>query len=203
MNEACGDIEILILAAGASRRMGMRDKLALLLPGGEALLRHVVRRALASGAQVRVALPAQDARRHALTAGLEAQPVAVADPGEGMAASLRAGIARIPGSTAALVVALADMPDVTTEDYLRLFKAFRDDPDANIQRAAASDGRPGNPVLLPRWAFADQVFTGDQGARAVLRSHPDKVRLVALPDNHAINDIDTAQDWHRWNARNA
>ncbi len=55
-------IPILILAAGASRRMNGRDKL-LMDVGGECLLRRVVGRAYATGHPVLVALPADDVAR--------------------------------------------------------------------------------------------------------------------------------------------
>jgi len=191
-------IPILILAAGASRRMNGRDKL-LLDVAGRPLLRHVARQAMATGNPVMVALPMNDNKRDDLLDGLRVQVIRVADADQGMAHSLRAGIGQLPKDAKALLIALADMPDITTDDYHRLINAFCADPDANIYRGATANGRAGNPVLLPLWAIDNpDIFQGDTGARDLLRKHADKVRMVPLPDDHAITDLDTPADWARW-----
>ncbi len=194
-------IPILILAAGASNRMNGRDKL-LMDVGGRTLLRHVVRRAVATGHPVLVALPHDDTKRRDALSGLDVRLVEVADASQGMAASLRAGLKALSDDAAGVLVALADMPEITTEDYTNLINAFQADPYANIQRAASTDGTAGNPVLLPMWALNDpEIFQGDAGARHLLRQYADRVRLVPLPDNHAITDLDTPKDWAAWRAR--
>lgn len=191
-------IPILILAAGASSRMNGRDKL-LLDVADHPMLRHVVKQAVATGHPVMVTLPFGNNKRHEILNGLAVQVIEVADAGQGMAQSLRVGISQMPKSTTALMVALADMPDITTDDYTSLINAFQSDPHANIQRASTSNGRAGNPVLLPAWAIKDtNAFQGDSGARDLLRKHKSKVRLIPLPNDHAITDLDTPQDWARW-----
>jgi len=194
-------IPILILAAGASTRMKGRDKL-LEDVHGRPLLRHVTRRAVATGCPVMVALPTGNQARRKLLEGLDVTILEVADADSGMAASLRVGVHTLPEEATGLLVALADMPDVTTDDYLCLIKAFLNDLEVNIYRAASVDGIAGNPVLLPRWALNDpSVFTGDAGARHLLRQHAERVRLVPLPDTHATTDLDTPQDWVKWRKR--
>jgi len=194
-------IPILILAAGTSTRMKGRDKL-LEDVHGRPLLRHVTRRAVATGCPVMVALPAGNQTRRELLEGLDVTILEVTDADSGMAASLRAGLGAMPDDASGLLVALADMPDVSTDDYLRLINAFQGDFEANIHRASSAGGAGGNPVLLPRWALTDpSVFTGDAGARHLLRRHADRVRLVPLPDTHATTDLDTPQDWVKWRKR--
>lgn len=194
-------VPILILAAGASRRMLGRDK--LLIPvDGVALLRHVVGRALATGHPVLVTLPAGDVARRDALRGLDVQIISVENSGLGMAQSLQAGIHEIPKVSAGLLVGLADMPDVTTDDYLSIINDFIVDPDVSIHRAARHDGTAGNPVLLPRWALKDrELIIGDAGARPLLRRYTDRVRLVKLPNNHATTDLDTPEDWAVWSAK--
>ena len=83
----------LVLAAGASSRMRGRDKLLEPVDGAP-VLRRTVLAALGSGADrtVVVVPPDAGARRVALE-GLEADVVEAPDCAEGMAASLRAGLA--------------------------------------------------------------------------------------------------------------
>lgn len=194
-------IPILILAAGASNRMNGRDKL-LMDVGGQTLLRHVVGRAVDTKQTVMVALPVGDTARRNALAGLDLQIISVTDHDQGMASSLRAGLAMIPADCDGILIGLADMPDVTKDDYFSVINAFLADPNSNIYRGASHDSTAGNPVLLPKWALSDpSIFKGDAGARHLLKTHSDRVRLVPLPYDHAITDLDTPADWAAWRAR--
>ena len=82
---------IVVLAAGASRRMQGRDKLMEDVDGMP-LLRRSVMRALATGCKVLVALPATPHARYATLEGLDVAAIPVPDAAEGMNASLRAGL---------------------------------------------------------------------------------------------------------------
>lgn len=186
-------ISILLLAAGASSRMRGVDK--LLEPvGGEALLRHVAGVALAVGP---VTVTLGGAARAAALAGLDVRIVEVA--GDGMAASLRAGVAALPANHAVLVL-LADMPEVDADDLRAMIAAYLTAPD-DIHRAVTRAGKPGHPVIFPPWARDDLLtLCGDTGAKPLLAAHAARVRLVVLPDNHATTDLDTPEDWAAWRA---
>ncbi len=191
-------IPILILAAGSSRRMKGRDKL-LMDVNGTTLLRHVVDRAVATGHPVFVTLPKGNAARQTALADMNVQIIEVSETDLGMAQSLRAGLQVISADYAGLLVALADMPDITSDDYICLINSFGGDPKGDIQRAASQGGTAGNPVLLPRWALNDLgELQGDAGARHLFRRHANRVHLVPLPDDRAITDLDTPADWAVW-----
>ncbi|WP_369022861.1 nucleotidyltransferase family protein [Rhodovulum iodosum] len=191
---------ILILAAGASARMGGRDK--LLEPvAGRALLRRQVEAALATGAPVVVTLPpGADARRAAL-AGLALRCVEVPDAAEGMAASLRAGVAALPADADAVMVVLADMPEIGAAALAAMLKAGHAAPGA-ILRATAPDGTPGHPVIFPRRLFPELGrLSGDRGARDILKAQAGRVVAVPLPGDQALTDLDTPEDWAAWRAK--
>ncbi|MEY8097887.1 NTP transferase domain-containing protein [Falsihalocynthiibacter sp. S25ZX9] len=191
---------ILIPAAGSSTRMKGRDKL-LEDVGGEPLLRRVVKRAIATGAQVFVTLPVGSPRLEVL-ADLAVTTVLVADPETGMSASFRAIAPKLAKSIKALLVALPDMPDITGQDMALLLSAFAMFPDTPILRAATPDGTAGHPVVLPQWTFKDlPKLQGDTGPRDILKKHADKVALIPLTDDRAILDLDTPADWAKWRAR--
>jgi CTP:molybdopterin cytidylyltransferase MocA len=187
---------ILVLAAGHSSRMRGRDKLMEDM-GGEPLLRVMARRATRAGVPVRVVLgPGQDMRRAALE-GLAVDIVEAAEA-DGMAASIRAGVA---GLTGPVLVALADMPEITAQDLYLMVSLGAQAKDA-ILRAASRDGRPGHPVLFP----ADLVprlaeLTGDSGARAILQAEAARVTLLPLKDDRALVDLDTPEEWDAWRMR--
>ena len=190
---------ILILAAGASRRMQGRDKLTEVV-GGMPLLRKIALAALATGLPVTVALPPDRPARAEALMGLELGHITVERPDEGMSASLKAGLAALPADAAVLLL-LADLPEIDTQDLALMARAQGAHPDL-ILRACSATGQPGHPVIFPPWARAPlAAISGDEGARAVLRSYADKVRLIPLPDDHAITDLDTPEDWDRWRAQ--
>ena len=187
---------ILLLAAGHSSRMRGSDKMLEEIDGAP-LLRVMARRATRAGVPVRVVLgPDQPARRAALD-GLAVEIVESADT-DGMAASIRAGVAGLSGP---VLVALADMPEITAQD-LYLMVSLGAQARGAILRAAAADGRPGNPVLFPADLLPQLAqLTGDQGARAILQAEGARVHLLPLAGERALIDLDTPEAWADWRAR--
>lgn len=114
----------------------------------------------------------------------------------GMGSSLRAGLATLPDSADAVVIALVDQPLISPEAVRRLIAAFQ----AGASVAVASyDGRPRNPVLIarPHWPDAAAAAQGDAGARPFLRAHPELVTRVECGDTGRPDDLDTSADLDR------
>jgi len=195
------DLPILLLAAGQSRRMGGRDKLMEDVDG-QPLLRRMAQRACAAGiGPVIVALPPAPHARYAALDGLPVTPVEVPDAAEGISASLKRALSAAPDAARAVMILLADLPDILSEDI----RCVAQDVDLNhkhcIFRGATAAGAPGHPVVLSRALFPElMALTGDSGAQSVIRRHADKVRLVPLPGRHALRDLDTPEDWAAWRA---
>jgi molybdenum cofactor cytidylyltransferase len=193
---------ILILAAGASSRMGGRDKL-LETVQGQPLLRLVAMRALATEAAVLAVLPPDRPARAEALQGLSLCQVIAEDAAQGMTASLHAGLAALPTVTTAAMILPGDMPGITTDDLALILTAHSQAPRA-ILRGTTADGREGHPALFPADLFpALMALTGDEGGRSVLRAHRDRVRLIVLPGDHATLDLDTPNDWAAYRAATA
>lgn len=195
------DLPILLLAAGQSRRMGGRDKLMEDVDG-QPLLRRMARRACAAGiGPVIVALPPAPHARYAALDGLPVIPVEVPDAAEGISASLKRALAAAPDAARAVMILLADLPDIRVNDIRCVAQASVSNRPYDIWRGATKAGAPGHPVILARALFPElRTLTGDSGAQAVIRRHADKVRLVPLPGRHALRDLDTPEDWAAWRA---
>ncbi|MFN6978106.1 MAG: NTP transferase domain-containing protein, partial [Gemmobacter sp.] len=182
-------VAVVLLAAGASRRMRGADK--LLEPvGGIPVLRHAALAALAAGLPVTAVLAPGWPERAAALDGLALRIVTADRAAEGMALSLRAGVAAAPEGHA-VIVALADMPEIGPEDYAALCAAARAHP-GRCLRATDSAGAAGHPVLFPavlRPALAR--LEGDAGARDILRAHPPLP--VVLEGRRATTDLDTPE----------
>lgn len=172
-----------------------RDKL-LEDVDGQPLLRLMAGRAAKAGVPVRVVLGAGQGDRRAALDGL-AVDIVEAEGNDGMAASIRAGVAGLSGP---VLLVLADMPDIMANDlYLMVTLAARA-PKA-ILRAATRSGEPGHPVLFPADLLpALAGLTGDEGAKRILAREAARVHLLPLADDRARVDLDTPEDWAAWKA---
>ena len=190
----------IILAAGASTRMGKPKQ--LLLIEGRTLVVRTAEAALTSGAwPVVVVLGASAAEIRPALARL---PVLIAENSawpEGMASSIRAGIATLEQFSRTLdaaLLALCDQPAFSADTIERLVAAQRATGRSIV--AAHYAGRQGAPALLLREHFpALSALTGDAGARDLLNGDPTRVAAVDLPE--LGRDLDTPADYTAFNAR--
>lgn len=189
-------LALVLLAAGAGRRMRGGDKL-LEQVNGVALLRHLAMQALGAAlGPVAVTLRTDAPAREATLQGLALDRLAVPDADTGMSASLRVAALWAQARAAkGLMICPADLPELTAQDFVTLAHAFT--PDGPPLRATAQDGTPGHPVLFPARLLPEfAALTGDRGAQPILQRHPP--RLVALRDRRATTDLDTPEDWAAW-----
>jgi CTP:molybdopterin cytidylyltransferase MocA len=114
----------------------------------------------------------------------------------GMGSSLAAGLATVPGTCTAAVIALVDQPLIGPEAVRRLIAAHAA---GAVLAVAAYDGQPRNPVLLAReyWTEVIDRATGDEGARPFLRAHRELVTQVECGDTGRPDDVDTPADLGR------
>lgn len=190
-------VPILILAAGESRRMRGRDKLAEPV-GGVALLRRQALAALTLGEPVFVALPGPGHDRAQHIADLDVTPLIVPEAAEGLAGTLRGAVAQLPECAAFLVV-LADLPLIGEGEMRAVIARRGAAPEARIWRGTTEDGRPGHPILFDaRLRPEFTAISGDTGGEAIVRAHP--VATVVLPGDAARRDLDTPEDWDAFRA---
>jgi molybdenum cofactor cytidylyltransferase len=192
-------VGIIILAAGASTRMGEAKQ--LLRYEGKSLLRLAVEAAL--GTQCRpvvVVLGAQAETLCAEISDMEAHAVVNHSWREGMSSSLRCGIATLDeltsGQAEAAVITLCDQPLVTAGVIERLVETYR----AGGTLLVASEYEihdeltRGVPALFSRALFTELLsLRGDAGAKRVIAQHAGESTVVAVPE--AAFDVDTLQDY--------
>ena len=117
---------------------------------------------------------------------------------EGLAASLRAGLAALPPTSRAVVVFLADMPLVQAAAAGPLLDAIeRGAVAAEYMAAQGSNVRPAHPVAFSNGLFAElSRLTGDQGGRRLLAGREGVVTL-STTDPGATFDVDRPADLER------
>jgi molybdenum cofactor cytidylyltransferase len=187
-------IAAVVLAAGLSRRMGQAK--LLMKVSGKAIIRYVVESVLAGGVDSVWVVTGPDVEPiEAALNGLEVQIAVNLAPEEGQAASVRAGIAALPPSVEAVLIALGDQPLLAPSIIPALLAARRASPKL-IVAPRYRDGQ-GNPVLFKREIFPELLrLTGDQGARPIIQTEPARVEWVDL-DLPMPPDVDTPDDYEK------
>jgi molybdenum cofactor cytidylyltransferase len=187
------NVAAVILAAGRSTRMGGPNKLLAEL-GGKALVRIVTEQALASKAQSVIVVTGHQADEvEAALQGLRVTCVRNPDFAQGLASSLKAGIAAVPDDADGAAICLGDMPLIDARLIDRLIEAFAPDR-GNLIVVPVSDTGRGNPVLWSRRFFQELLtLDGDIGARHLIARHSEAVAEVTVEGFGAFLDIDTPQ----------
>src|SRR5262249_24764178 len=116
---------------------------------------------------------------------------------QGMASSIRAGVAAVSTAADAIMICLADQPLLEPCDLNRIVIAM------NEARAAGKSivvpfyqGRRGNPVMLDA-AYKNKMIdiVGDIGCRRIIKQNPDSVYIVEMETDHVVRDVDSTDDY--------
>jgi molybdenum cofactor cytidylyltransferase len=180
---ACArDTAVLVLAAGASRRLGRPKQLVRL--GHESLVRRAVRIAESlAPLWIGVVVGARAGRVAAALGGSDAEVVRARHWRAGLAASIAAGVRRTPRRARRLLVMTVDQWRVDGADLARLLST-----PGRWPAAAAYGGGLGVPAVFPRRLWPALLrLRGDRGARELLERGP--AIAVAMPAAGA--DLDT------------
>jgi molybdenum cofactor cytidylyltransferase len=201
------DFHAAVLAAGGSTRFGAAK---LLAPWrGGRLIHGALAAALAAPVGEVVVVTGDDpgvgraAAAYADATG-EAGRLRLArseDPGEGIAASIRAAVSALPASAQGMLILLADMPLVPAGLAARVIAALTADA---LAAAPWRDGRPGHPVALRRALFPDlMALRGDRGAGPILAGLGDGLVRLPVKADGAFLDVDVPADLARLQAAGA
>lgn len=183
-------LHVLVMAAGASARLGQPKQLVKL--GGRPVLHRVVASAVSlAGHAVTVVLGAHAREMTHLLAHSPASVVVHRGWEEGLGSSIRFGVGSLPPACSAALIVLGDQVAITADDLKRLAGAWGGEE--SVIAASVYDQRVGVPAIFPRICFPELAeLRGDQGARLVLeRNH---YRLTRVPLPNAALDLDTPED---------
>jgi molybdenum cofactor cytidylyltransferase len=187
-------VAIVVLAAGASKRMGVPKQ--LLRHRGRTLLGHAIEAALRSTCRpIVVVLGANAEQIQSEVEGLPVQIVQNPHWATGLSSSIRAGIERLASAAdpaEAVVLALCDQPLVCSADIEALVTAYRSTKHPII--ASQYAGTLGVPALFARSVLPELLsLAGDGGAKQVIQRNVGRVWPVPCP--HGAIDVDTFEDY--------
>jgi molybdenum cofactor cytidylyltransferase len=190
-------LEGLVLAGGASSRMG-RPKAALTIgPGGPTFAAAAVAALRGAGVPrvVVVAGAHPDAVRSALSQSPAVRLLTHPRWAEGQLSSLLAGLDAVDGPLVeGVIVTLVDVPLVRPDTVAQLVAAWRRTR-APIVRPRIGD-RHGHPVIFDRAVFDRLRATPlAQGARAVIDAAGRDVVEVPTSDAGVMRDVDTPDEY--------
>jgi molybdenum cofactor cytidylyltransferase len=193
MNAAIDNVYAIILAAGASSRLGSPKQ--LLEWRNRPLLEHAIVNARAVlNERVIVVLGAHAEAMHT-TIDLGGV-TSIINPAwqEGMASSIRAGVHALPESASAVLILLCDQPLINAAHMQNLLSAWQTAPNRIV--ASQYHHSVGVPALFPAEFFEYLLsLNGDRGAKPLLMRFEN--RLLKIPLLEAELDIDSVGDFDR------
>jgi CTP:molybdopterin cytidylyltransferase MocA len=187
------EVSAIVLAAGGGSRFGGGKLLAKL--GGRPIIETVLHNLREAPVDEIIVVVGADAQR--LRGVCEAYGVRIVANEEwerGQSTSVLAGLRACGGEAA--VVLLGDQPFIGAEAVERLVSAFSEGAKVAV---ATYGGKRRNPVLFSRevWPLLEAELAGDEGARSVLRRHPELVVEVPCEEVGDPADVDTREDLRR------
>lgn len=185
-------VSALVLAAGASRRMGRQKQLLPL--GGRPAIRRCLDTLIAAEVADIVVIVGTDSAD--LLGALSGVPFTLAvndEPESDMATSVRCGLAGADAGSAGMLVYPSDHPLVMTETVKRLIEAHERDGSKII--IPLFGARRGHPTLFPR----DRIerLTSGRTLRDLIRDDPGSVLLMHVKDEGTVLDMDTPDDYEK------
>ncbi len=182
-----------LLAAGLSRRMGLRNKLLIEIQG-EPMVRRVARAYLAACTHV-YAVVGYEAER--VCEALQGLPLTIVQNprfADGQAASVRAGLGSLTGRYDAVLMALADQAALTAADIAGLLRAFGRSGGERIL-IPYHRGARGNPAVFPPHIIQEIAAAGSGAdCRSFIDANPRRACRYEAANNHFVTDIDTPDD---------
>lgn len=181
---------VMILAAGASRRLG-RPKQQLIFEN-QTLLNRIIHTAISLQSGPVLVVHGDDTF---LPRDIAIEPVLNRQWQEGMATSIHAGINALEAKYPMLetvIITVCDQPFITIE-LLREMIALQQQTSLPIIASVYGE-TIGTPVLFHKSVFKELLtLSGDKGARQLLKKDSDRVGLVNFPLGKI--DIDTEEDY--------
>ena len=174
--------------------MAPHNKLLVTDQAGKPMIARVVDNVLSSNARPILVVTGHMAEQiEQALGGRPVRYVHAEDYAQGLAESLKTGIAAVPPECAGAIVCLGDMPLVTGRMIDRLLAMYDPEEGRSIVLPTFR-GKQGNPMIWDRQFFPEILaISGDSGARFLVGKHAEAVAEVEMVDDAVLRDFDTTE----------
>ncbi len=199
MEKSINRIDCFILAAGMSKRMGNQNKLLKKINNNtvlnQTLKNHIESKInninLILGHQKNIVLEYVDQNKVFIIENNNFK--------SGMLSSILKIDENISDDTKGVLISLADMPLVTSEDINKLISIFNEN-NQKIICIPENKGKLGNPILLPKEIYKDLIknkskLSNDKGLKKLILDKKYDYIRVSLSEG-VIKDFDTIEDFN-------
>lgn len=199
MEKSINRIDCFILAAGMSKRMGNKNKLLKKINNNtilnQTLINHIESKInninLILGHQKDIVLKYIDQNKIYIIENNNYK--------NGMLSSILKINENIDNETKGILISLADMPFVTSEDINKLIRIFNEN-NQKIICIPENKGKLGNPILLPKEIYKDLIkdiskLSNDKGLKKLILDKKYHYIKVSLSEG-VTKDFDTIEDFN-------
>ena len=199
MEKSINRIDCFILAAGMSKRMGNENKLLKKIDN-KTILNHTLNNHIESKINnINLILGHQ---KDIILKHIDQQKISIIENNDfksGMLSSILKINENISSKTTGILISLADMPFVTSEDINKLLEIFNKN-DQKIICIPENKGKLGNPILLPKEIYEDLIrdiskLSNDKGLKKLILDKKYSFIKVNLSEG-VTKDFDTNEDFN-------
>ena len=199
MEKSINRIDCFILAAGMSKRMGNENKLLKKINNNTILNQTLKNHIESKIHNINLILGHQ---KDIILKHIEKNKIFIIENNNfksGMLSSILKINENISEETTGILISLADMPFVTSEDINKLIEIFNEN-DQKIICIPENKEKLGNPLLLPKEIYKDLIkdvskLSNDKGLKKLILDKKYNYIRVSLSEG-VIKDFDTIEDFN-------
>lgn len=199
MEKSINRIDCFILAAGMSKRMGSENKLLKKINNNIILNQTLINHTESKINNINLILGYQ---KDIILKYIDQKKISIIENNNfksGMLSSILKINENISNKTKGILISLADMPFVTSEDINKLIKIFNEN-NQKIICIPENKGKLGNPLLLPKEIYKDLIkdiskLSNDKGLKKLILDKKYNYIRVSLSEG-VTKDFDTIEDFN-------
>ncbi len=199
MEKSINRIDCFILAAGMSKRMGSENKLLKKINNNIILNQTLINHTESKINNINLILGYQ---KDIILKYIDQKKISIIENNNfksGMLSSILKINENISNKTKGILISLADMPFVTSEDINKLIKIFNEN-NQKIICIPENKGKLGNPLLLPKEIYRDLIkdiskLSNDKGLKKLILNKKYNYIRVSLSEG-VTKDFDTIEDFN-------
>ncbi len=199
MEKSINRIDCFILAAGMSKRMGSENKLLKKINNNIILNQTLINHTESKISNINLILGYQ---KDIILKYIDQKKISIIENNNfksGMLSSILKINENISNKTKGILISLADMPFVTSEDINKLIKIFNEN-NQKIICIPENKGKLGNPLLLPKEIYKDLIkdiskLSNDKGLKKLILNKKYNYIRVSLSEG-VTKDFDTIEDFN-------